>query len=89
MCRRISASLGPHPQQPAIQLQKPSLARKLVGSAKINLNEYWSVFEAMMDPNSSNLENENMDNERRLAELKLESNESPSITTNTELSRKT
>ncbi|RZF36854.1 hypothetical protein LSTR_LSTR004542 [Laodelphax striatellus] len=72
MCRRAH-SPTPAISQPqiSVQIKRPCLVRKLVGSARINLNDYWKVLEATMDPHSNNCENENIDNERKMANLRI------------------
>lgn len=58
-----------------LQPMKPMLPRKLMSSARVNLNLYWSVLEEMMAPraahsddvdddDATNAANENADNER-------------------------
>ncbi|XP_022196505.2 uncharacterized protein LOC111053881 [Nilaparvata lugens] len=72
MCRRAH-SPPPAISQPhiSVQVKRPCLVRKLVGSARINLNDYWKVLEATMDPHANNCENENIDNERKMANLRI------------------
>lgn len=60
------------------QIMKPKLPRKLATSARINLNKYWHALEELMpvscralDESDSNAINENLDNERRLAAMRL------------------
>lgn len=70
---------------------KPRLPRKLATSARINLNKYWHALEDLMpigrrafDESESNAINENIDNERRLAAMRLaDIQESRSLRTST------